>query len=104
MFPAVLLIRKYVWLMFHLFLVTFYSFFWGGGAHSHNCEKRLFASSCLSVRPYAWNSLAPTGPIFMNYNLLSQMLIHAKLQIGKRGQKQLTGRRPFKEVRVCIGL
>jgi hypothetical protein len=39
-------------------------------ARSQNCEKRLLASSCLSVCPTArmepaWNSLSPTGQIFM---------------------------------------
>jgi len=33
---------------------------------------------------------------------LSQILIHAKLQIGKRGQKQRE--KAFKEARVCVGL
>ena len=28
-------------------------------AFSQNCEKQLLASSCLSVRPSAWNSSAP---------------------------------------------
>jgi hypothetical protein len=39
---------------------------------SQNCEKRLLASSCLSVRPparpAAWNS-APTGRIFMKFDI-----------------------------------
>jgi hypothetical protein len=38
-------------------------------AHSCNCKKRLLALSCLSVRPSvrppAWNNLAPTGWILM---------------------------------------
>ena len=34
-----------------------------------NFEKRLLASSCLSVRPSAWNKSAPTGEIFMNFGV-----------------------------------
>ena len=30
-----------------------------------NCEKQQFASSCLSIRPSAWNNSVPTGRIFM---------------------------------------
>jgi hypothetical protein len=36
-------------------------------ARSQNCEKRLWASSCLS----AWNNSAPTGRIFMKFDTLS---------------------------------
>jgi hypothetical protein len=36
---------------------------------SQNCGKRLLASSCLSVRPSAWNNSAPTGRIFMKFNI-----------------------------------
>ena len=35
------------------------------GRFSHNCEKRLLASSCLS----AWNNSAPTGRIFMKFDI-----------------------------------
>ena len=39
---------------------------------SKNCEKRLLASSCLSVYlalcPSAWNNMAPTGRIFMKFD------------------------------------
>ena len=42
-------------------------------AHLQNCEKRLLASSCLSVRssvrPFAWNNSAPTGWIFMKFDI-----------------------------------
>jgi hypothetical protein len=34
-------------------------------ARSHNCEKRMLASSCLSVRPPAWNNSARTVRIVM---------------------------------------
>ena len=34
--------------------------------HSQNYKKRLLASSCLSVRPSAWNNSAPTGRILVN--------------------------------------
>jgi len=36
-------------------------------ALSQNFEKRLLASSCLSMRPSAWNNLAPTGRIFFQH-------------------------------------
>jgi len=36
-------------------------------ALSQNFEKRLLASSCLSIRPSAWYNLAPTGRIFFQY-------------------------------------
>ena len=43
-----------------------YDAFW---ERSQDCEKRLLASSCLSVclsvRPWAWNNSASTGRIFM---------------------------------------
>jgi len=29
-----------------------------------NCEKRLLAASCLSIRPSVWNNSAPTGADF----------------------------------------
>ena len=32
-----------------------------------NCEKRLLAPSCLTVRPSAWNNLASTGPIYVKF-------------------------------------
>jgi hypothetical protein len=34
-----------------------------------NIEKLLFASSCLSVRPSACVSAAPTGRIFVNFDI-----------------------------------
>jgi len=34
-----------------------------------NCEKQLLASSYLSVSPSLWNSLAPTGWIFMKFDI-----------------------------------
>ena len=34
-----------------------------------NCEERLSASSCLSVRPSARNNSAPTGRIFMKFDI-----------------------------------
>jgi hypothetical protein len=37
-------------------------------ARSQNFEKRLFASSCLSVCPSAWNNSAPYGRIFMKFD------------------------------------
>jgi hypothetical protein len=33
-----------------------------------NCEKRLLASSCLSVRLSSWNNWARTGRIFMKFD------------------------------------
>ena len=42
-------------------------------AHSQNCEKRLLASSYLSVRPsaclFVWNNSAPTGRILMKLDI-----------------------------------
>jgi hypothetical protein len=32
-----------------------------------NCEKRLLASSCPSVRPSVWNNSAPTGQIYIKF-------------------------------------
>ena len=40
--------------------------YWG---RLQNCEKLLLASSCLSVHPSAWNNSAPTGPIFMIFDI-----------------------------------
>jgi hypothetical protein len=34
-------------------------------ARSQNCEKRLLALSCLSIRLFAWNIPDPTGRIFL---------------------------------------
>ena len=34
-----------------------------------NCDKGLFDSSCLSVHPSARNSSAPTGRIFMKFDI-----------------------------------
>ena len=34
-----------------------------------NFEKRLFAASCSSVRLSAWNNLAPSGWIFMKFDI-----------------------------------
>ena len=43
----------------------------GGGrdlyALSQKCDRRLLASSCLSVCPSAWNNSASTGRIFMKF-------------------------------------
>jgi hypothetical protein len=41
-------------------------FYW---ARSQNCEERLFASSCLSVRPPAWNNSAATARIFVKFDI-----------------------------------
>jgi hypothetical protein len=42
-------------------------------ALAHNCEKRVLASSCLSVNPSvcmsAWNNSAPTEWIFMKFDI-----------------------------------
>ena len=46
------------------------TYFW---ARSKNCEKRLLASSCLSihlyVRPSAWSNSIPTGQIFTKFDI-----------------------------------
>jgi len=38
-------------------------------ARSHNFEKRLLASSCLSVHVSAWNNSAPKRRIFMKFDM-----------------------------------
>jgi hypothetical protein len=38
-------------------------------ARSQNCENRLLASSCPSVRPSAWNTSGPTGPILIQLDI-----------------------------------
>jgi len=39
------------------------------GALSQNWEKRMLASSCLSVCLSAWNNSAPTGRIFLKFDI-----------------------------------
>jgi hypothetical protein len=36
---------------------------------SQNCEKRLLASSCMSVCPSAWSNSVRTGQIFMKFEI-----------------------------------
>jgi hypothetical protein len=38
-------------------------------ARSQNCKKPLLASSCLPVRPSAWNNSAHTGWMFMKFDI-----------------------------------
>ena len=38
-------------------------------ALSKNCGRILLALSCLSVRPSVWNNSAPTGRIFMKFDI-----------------------------------
>jgi hypothetical protein len=38
-------------------------------ALSQNCEKLLLTSLCLFVRLSAWNNCAPTGMIFIKFNI-----------------------------------
>ena len=45
--------------------------FW---AISQNCEKRLLALSCPSVRQSAWNNSAPTGRILMKLDISASFL------------------------------
>ena len=59
------------------------SIFW---ALSQNCEKRLYAASCLSVCLSTCNNSAPTGWIFMKFdfsvffeNLLRKFEFHLNL-------------------------
>ena len=40
-----------------------------------NCEKRLLASPCLSVRPPAWYNLAPTGQISIKFYTMKYLLV-----------------------------
>ena len=37
---------------------------------SQNCEKQLLTSSCLFVRPPAWNNTATVGRIFVKFYLI----------------------------------
>jgi len=39
-------------------------------ARSQNCEKRLLASSRLSVRLFTWKNWASTERIFMKFDIL----------------------------------
>ena len=39
------------------------------GAFAKSQEKRLLASSCVSVRTSAWNDAAPTGRILMKFDI-----------------------------------
>ena len=48
-----------------LFNTFFFSVLFKGAVAK--LRKRLVASSCLSVRPSAWNNLAPTGRIFVKF-------------------------------------
>jgi hypothetical protein len=67
---------------------------------SQNCEKRLLASSCVSVRPSTWNNSAPTGRIFMKFNPLKPesnpicyllaLLAHHFLHVSRIRVKSLT--------------
>ena len=61
--------REFSWVILHFSLQQNVVY----RAHSQICDKRLFASSCLSVRKYvrpsAWNNSAPTGRIFMVWYL-----------------------------------
>jgi hypothetical protein len=36
---------------------------------SQNCEKRLLATSCMSVRPFAWNNLASAGRLLITFHI-----------------------------------
>jgi len=36
-------------------------------SRSQNCQKRLLASSCLSVYPFMWNNSDPTRQIFLKF-------------------------------------
>jgi hypothetical protein len=51
-----------------VFLRSYSSFF---KAPSQNCEKWLIASSCLPVHMFALNNLAPTGRVFIKFDVLS---------------------------------
>ena len=42
---------------------------WSFQARSQNYEKLPLPSSCLSVRPSAWNNSGPTGWIFMKFDM-----------------------------------
>jgi len=61
--------REFSWVILHFSLQQNVVY----RAHSQICDKRLFASSCLSVRKYvrpsAWNNSAPTGRIFIKFDI-----------------------------------
>jgi len=38
-------------------------------AHTHNGKKQLLDSTCLSIHLFSWNTLVPTGQIFMKFDI-----------------------------------
>ena len=51
---------------------------------------RLLASSCLSVRPFAWNSSTPTGRIFMTFDIRGFFFVEKfvwKIQVSLKSDK-----------------
>jgi len=61
----------------------------GGGARSQNFEKRLLASSCLSVRLSARNNLALAGRILMKFGIwLFFRKSVKKIQISLKSNKK----------------
>ena len=60
---------KSTWLLIVIYTLGFTTF----SARSLTCKKRLLASSYLSVRlcfcPSSWNNSAPTGWIFMKFDM-----------------------------------
>ena len=53
--------------LYKYIVVSLFTYFW---ARSQHCEKPLLASSCLSVCPSAWNNSAPTGRVFMKFDIV----------------------------------
>jgi len=59
---------------------------WGLEARSQNCEKGLLASSCLSVRPSAWDS-ALAGRIFMKFDMSTFRKCAEEIQVLIKSDK-----------------
>jgi hypothetical protein len=57
---------------------------------SHNCEKRLLASSCPSVHPTAWKNSAPTGRILTKLDILDFTKICSEYSSSIKTRQEVT--------------
>ena len=72
-------------------------------AKSDSSLHYICLSACLSVRPsLRMEQRGSHWTDFREIRALSQISIQAKLQIGDRGQKQLTGRSPLRWRRCAL--
>jgi hypothetical protein len=66
-----------------------------GFSRSQNCEKRLLASSWLSIRLSKWNNSAVTGRIFMKFDISLFFSIFRKavekIQVSLEYDTRITG-------------